>query len=176
MCACFLAVTTAAADPSRAIPDPPARRVDPPRVSDPHFTPSWDLDGLYFWLGPVGAAGRIEGMWDSTIGADAAIVRVRERDRIAVIGGALGASKWTERAGGRIWLDALIGTRLGKTFGLSAGPLLELAELAHPRIGASVGVWAFLGVTPYARIGTIDKLGGFVEVGVHIALPVLRHN
>lgn len=186
MSACFLAVIAgvASADTARAAgdgfaptkvdPDPPPRRSTPPTVPTPAFTPSWDLDGIYLWLGPTGAASRIEADWDSTIGADATVIRVRERELLGVIGGTLGASRWTVRGGGRIWLDGLVGTRLGRMVGLSAGPLLELSELAHPRIGGSVGAWAFLGVTPFVRAGMVDELGGFVEIGVHIALPVAR--
>ena len=129
---------------------------------------------MYLWLGPSGAASRIEADWDSTIGADATLIRVRERDAIGVIGGTLGASRWTVRGGGRIWLDALIGTRMWKMVGASAGPIVELHELAHPRLGGSVGLWAFVGVTPFARAGMVSNMGGFVEVGVHIALPVIR--
>ncbi len=104
-----------------------------------------------------------------------AVVRIREGESIGAIGGTFGASKWTVRDGGRLWLDALIGTRvLGKMVGVSAGPIVELAELAHPRIGGSIGVWSFLGVTPFARVGTVQDLGMFGEIGVHIALPVFR--
>jgi len=174
MCACFLGVTTASADPTSAIPDPPARETDPPRVSPANFTPAWDLDGLYFWLGPTGAASRVEANWDSTIGADAALIRVREREPLGVIGASFGASRWTERGGGRLWIDALVGTRLGRMVGVSAGPILELSELAHPRAGVSLGLWGFVGVTPFVRVGAVDDLGGFAEVGVHLALPVLR--
>ena len=58
--ACFLGVMPAHADdfvPTRTSPDPPQRVNDPPRA----FGPSWDLDGLYLWLGPSGAATRIAG-------------------------------------------------------------------------------------------------------------------
>ena len=58
--------------------------------------------------------------------------------------------------------------------GASAGPILELSELAHPRLGGSVGVWGFVGVTPFVRVGAVGELGAFVELGIHIALPVLR--
>ena len=114
--------------------------------------------------------------WDSTIGADLAVVRVREGAPLGVIGGSLGASRWTERGGGRIWLDAIAGTRVfGRMVGVSGGPILELSDLAHPRLGGSLGVWAFVGITPFARIGTARELGTFGEIGVHIALPVYRH-
>jgi hypothetical protein len=58
--------------------------------------------------------------------------------------------------------------------GLSLGPVLELSDERHPRFGGSVGVWAFLGVTPYARVGFVDELGGFAELGLQIALPAIR--
>jgi hypothetical protein len=156
--------------PTKTDPDPPAREAEAPPV----HPPSWDLDGLYFWIGPVGAASRAEASWDSTIGGDIALVRVREHEAIGAIGATLGASRWTERGGGRLWLDALVGTRFGRMVGVSAGPILELAELSHPRVGASVGLWAFVGVTPFVRVGAVQDLGGFVEVGVHVALPALR--
>lgn len=159
--------------PTQIDPDPPARTV-PPSVPPAHATPSWDLDGIYIWLGPTGAASRIDADWDSTFGADATVVRVRERAALGVIGATLGASRWTARGGGRIWLDGLLGTRLGRMVGVSAGPLLELSELSHPRLGGSLGLWAFVGVTPFVRVGTVSDLGNFVEIGVHIALPVIR--
>jgi hypothetical protein len=155
-------------------PDPPARRA-PPAIGTTPFAPMWDLDGFYIWLGPTGAASRVDATWDSTIGADLAVLRIREGELFGAIGGSLGASRWTERGGGRIWLDAIAGTRvLGRMVGVSGGPILELSDLAHPRVGASIGVWAFVGITPFARIGTVQELGAFGEIGIHIALPVYR--
>ncbi len=161
------------ADPTVA-PDPPARKTIP-TVGPNGFPPSWNLDTTYLWLGPLGAASHVDGDWDSTIGGDATVVRIRERRSLAAIGGSLGASKWTARDGGRIWLDAIVGTHvLGWMAGVSAGPMVELSDFAHPRFGGSIGVWAFLGIVPYARIGAVQELGMFGEVGVHITLPVWR--
>jgi hypothetical protein len=144
-------------------------------VGPSRLPPSSDLDGLYVWLGPVGAAGRLDASWDSTFGADLSVVRVREGARLGAVGASAGAGLWTERGGGRIWLDGLVGTRLGgRMYGASIGPLLELSEVAHPRIGGSIGLWAFFGPTPYARAGVVDELGPFVEIGLHLALPVFR--
>jgi hypothetical protein len=82
---------------------------------------------------------------------------------------------WTERGGGRLWADAVVGTRIGGwMIGTTAGPIVELSDVAHPRFGGSFGVFGFVGLTPFARVGFVDKLGGFAEIGVHIALPVLR--
>ncbi len=164
----------ASADPATTTPDPPQRKTIP-RVGPSNLAPSWDLDGTYVWLGPSGAGSHVDGEWDSTFGADAAVVRIRERRVLAAIGGTVGASRWTVLGGGRIWVDALAGTRvLGRMIGVSAGPIVELSELAHPRLGGSIGVWGFLGITPFARLGTVQDLGMFGEVGVHIALPVFR--
>jgi hypothetical protein len=166
---------TAAADPVVAtVPDappPPHPVVVPPAT----FRPSWDLDGTYLWLGPIGAASFVGASWDSTFGGEAAIVVVREHAPLGLYGVNLGASRWTERDGGRLWIDGLVGTRLlGRMMGASLGPILELSELAHPRLGGSIGVWGFAGITPFARVGAVSNLGMFAELGVHIALPVLR--
>jgi hypothetical protein len=181
ICAWILGVTVASREvfadgkrftPTAVTPDPPARGA----LHEPALRPSWDLDGIYLWLGPTGAASHVDGMWDSTIGASATVVRVREREPVGLVGGSFGASRWTERGGGRLWLDAVVGTRLGgRMAGVSAGPILEVSEMAHPRVGGSLGVWAFVGLTPFARVGAVEGMGVFAEVGVHFALPVLRH-
>jgi hypothetical protein len=173
--ACAVLVASGAvADPITVSPDPPpAPRIA--QVGPGSLPPSWDLDGVYLWLGPVGAASHVHGEWDSTIGGEAAVVRVREREPVAALGIDVGASRWTERGGGRVWVDGLVGTRaLGRMMGASLGPILELSQVAHPHMGASVGLWGFAGITPFARIGTVSALGMFAEVGVYIALPVLR--
>jgi hypothetical protein len=173
--AVLVAHAIAAADPGTAIsPDPPPapRQVVSGRAN---FSPSWDLDGVYLWLGPVGAASYARSRWDSTFGGEAALVAIRERDPVGLLGGNLGASRWTARGGGRVWVDGLVGTRVfGHMMGASLGPILELSPLSHPRIGGSIGVWGFAGIAPFARIGAVSELGMFAELGVHIALPVLR--
>lgn len=169
------APAAAQADPTTKTRTDEAPRSSPPAVGAPRFRQSWDLDGLYVWLGPMGAASRVDGTWDSTVGAQLAIVRVRERASLGALGAGLGAVRWTERGGGRVWLDGIVGTRLGsRMVGATLGPLVELGELNHPRLGGGIGVWAFVGITPFARVGVIQELGGFAEIGVHIALPVFR--
>jgi len=164
-----------AADPVVIAPDIPPRS-GPPTVGGPSgLPPSWNLDGTYLWLAPTLAASWIQSQWDSTVGGSAAVVRIREHEPLGLVGGTFGGSLWAARNGGRIWLDALAGTEiLGHMAGVSAGPILELSEEAHPRVGASVGVWAFAGITPFARVGSVAGYGTFAEIGVHIALPVLR--
>ena len=168
----ILGASAAADPPTETVPDPPP----PPTLSPPPvLKPSWDLDGIYVWLGPVGAAGYEAQTWDSAFGGDATFLRVREHQAIAGLGGTLGASKWTTHEGGQVWLEGLIATELGgHMVGASLGPLVEISEYANPQLGGAVGIWAFAGLTPYVKVGVIDTLGGFVELGVHFALPVFR--
>jgi hypothetical protein len=164
----------AAADPVRIEPDAPARS-GPAVVPPATFRPTWDLDGLYLWLGPVGAASHVDAKWDSTFGADAAFVSVHEAAALGLVGVNLGASRWTERGGGRIWLDGLVGTRwFGRMIGASLGPMVELSDLERPKLGASIGVWGYAGIAPFVRVGGVSDLGMFAELGVHLALPVLH--
>jgi hypothetical protein len=160
--------------PTKTAPDPPP---PPSASSPPALAPTWDLDGLYVWLGPTGAASHVQSQWDSTIGADVTMIRVREHEPLAAIGGSLGASKWTVRGGERMWLDFVAGTKLGgRVVGASAGPIVEISDLAPVRVGGSIGAWAFVGVVPYVRAGYVDALGPFVEIGLHVALPVWRRH
>jgi hypothetical protein len=162
------------ADPVRIVPDAPARS-GPAVVPPATFRPTWDLDGLYLWLGPVGAASYIDARWDSTFGAEAALVTVHEGAALGLYGADLGASRWTARGGGRIWLDGLVGTRWsGHMVGVSLGPMVELSALERPKLGASIGVWGYAGIAPFVRLGGVSDLGMFAELGVHIALPVLH--
>jgi hypothetical protein len=161
---------------------PPTVPDVPPRKTSPHLAPTSglrstaDLDGTYLWLGPVGAAGYVDREWDSAFGGDVTVIRIREHRRLGAIGGSAGGEKWTKRDGGRAWVEGVVGTRVGgrAMLGVSAGAIAELANTSHPRPGAMVGVWGYFGVTPYVRAGMVESLGGFVEIGVHIALPVVR--
>jgi hypothetical protein len=141
---------------------------DPPR-------PIADLDGLYLWLGPAGAATYQEGVWESTWGGSAAVLRIRERAPLGAVGATVAAAHYAGSDGGRLWLDGVVGTRLaGRMVGLAGGPALELGADHHPRWGASVALWAFVGLTPMLRLGALDERGVFVEVGAHLTLPVRR--
>lgn len=166
-----------------AAADPLARgpaTIPPTTIATPALRPSWDLDGTYVWLGPVGAAtwsdaaGTNTGSaWDSAFGADLAIVRVRERNTIGALGVSTGANRST-RDDGRLWLDAVIGTAIaGHMVGVSAGPILGLSANHHPRLGASMRIWGFVGIAPYARLGVVGS-SAFLELGMQIPLPVLR--
>jgi hypothetical protein len=174
LAAVLVMVQTSGADPIIAtVPEAPVAP-RPMVVSPGTHRPSWDLDGTYLWLGPIGAASFLD-RWDSTFGGEAAIVAVRERAPVGVLGVNLGASRWTARGGGRVWIDGLVGTHLlGRMMGASLGPIVELSDVVHPKLGASIGVWGFVGITPFARVGAVTDLGMFAELGVHLALPVLR--
>ncbi len=164
------------------VPGPTDPRPDvPPRHSQPavptgNLRAFANLDGVYLWLGPSAGAGYLADSWDSVVGGDLAVMRVREHDFLGAVGGTIGAAKWTARGGGRVWLEAIAGTRIANRtmVGVSAGGIVELSEIEHPRPGAMVGAWLFCGVTPYVRAGVIDGYGGVVELGLHIALPVWR--
>lgn len=175
ICTC-LSVSASAGNPLTFVPQTaPDIPPQPSTAPLPVFRYSADLDGTYVWLGPSGAASWIDSQWDSTFGIDGSVIRVREHELLAEIGGTVGASRWTVRGGGRIWADALLGTSVfGHPVGLSVGPILELSDFAHPRVGGSAGLWGFMGVTPFARIGVVETLGTFAEIGVHVALPVFR--
>jgi hypothetical protein len=175
----FGPLSTSWADPVSSSPTTRTRADIPPRSGPPTLAPgglppSWDLDGFYVWLGPVAAIGRIDNQWDTSFGAHLALVRVRERERLGALGIAAQGAVWSERGGGRIAVDAVVGTRIGRMIGASLGGVLELHDERHPRWGGTVGVWTFVGVTPFVRAGIVQDLGAFGEVGLAVAFPAWR--
>ena len=151
-----------------------------PALADPvsHATlrAGSDLDGTYLWVGPVGAATHVEGAWDSAWGGTLHLIRIRERSWLGSLGAGIGAAHYAARDGGRVWVEALVGTRrlVGKMVGISVGPTVELGQFRHARAGVQASIWCFAGVVPYARGGVLDASGPFVEVGLSISLPAVR--
>ncbi|MEZ4400534.1 MAG: hypothetical protein R3B06_10975 [Kofleriaceae bacterium] len=137
---------------------------------------SADLDGIQLWLGPGGLATRVEGRWESTWGGTVGVVRVSEHRTLATVGGWFGAAHYASRDGGRLWLEATLGTRAvgGYLLGVAAGPTVELGVAHHPRGGGAVALWGFAGIQPVVRVGWLDGPGAFVEVGVSLAVPAWR--
>ncbi|HVV83152.1 MAG TPA: hypothetical protein VHE35_08725 [Kofleriaceae bacterium] len=158
--------------PTRAYADEPTATPAPDR----HFRSTADLDGTYLWLGPSGAAARIDGGWYSSWGGGLQLLRVREHARLGVVGGWLSGIHYAGRDGGRVALEAVVGTRrlFGPVVGLSAGPVLELGERHHPWAGAQASAWLWAGISPYVRVGTVQDAGGYVELGVQVSLPAHR--
>lgn len=138
---------------------------------------SSDLDGVHVWLGPIGAATHIESEWDSAWGGTIAVLRIRERARLGTVGAWLGGAHYALRDGGRVWIDGVAGSRRivgARMLGFAAGPVVELGDLRHPRVGAQASIWCFAGVVPYARLGVLEASGSFVEVGISLSVPALR--
>jgi hypothetical protein len=134
-----------------------------------------NLDGQYLWLGPTGAGVHVGGAWDGSFGAAAAWIDLHEHRALSLTGVLLEAIRYSARDGGRVSLEAMVGTkRLPAHFlvGASLGAAVELAQYATPRAGVTASLWGFGGVEPYLRGGWLAQTGTFVEIGLAIALPL----
>jgi hypothetical protein len=145
-----------------------------PAPAPPPGPSTADLDGTYVHLGPALGAVRAGGGWDTVVGAGLSVLRVREHALVAIVGGRVTAARWSE-GGGRVTAEAVIGTRAALLVGLAAGPLVDLGDLHHPRLGGSASIWCYAGVVPYVKIGVIAGSDRFIEAGLELPLPVWRH-
>lgn len=104
-------------------------------------------------------------------GTDAA-----DRPWLAGWAASVGAAAYSERDGGRVWLQLATATRRmgGVLVGIAAGPTLELAETRHARWGGQGSVWLFAGATPYAQVTSLTDGELAVDVGLRIPLPAVR--
>lgn len=149
---------------------------EPPPQPPRSLPDSSDHDGDKLLIGPVAGAVLIEGTWDSAVGGELSLVRIREHRSLAAMGFGFGYARYAGRDGGRLWLEAVAGTRRlgGFLVGASVGPAVELGAVQHPRLGGTASVWAFVGVIPYVRAGVLDEAGSYVEIGLALELPVWR--
>lgn len=142
-----------------------------PATTTPPFRALGDLDGTYLWLGPIGSIALDRDGGDSAFGGVAAVTVVREARRVAVRGVAFTAVRRADADRGQLALEAVAG--LGSHLGISLGPMLDVAALAHPAVGATVGVWSMLGPTLTARAGWTGD-GWTLTAGLAILLPARR--
>jgi hypothetical protein len=131
------------------------------------------LDGTYLALGPLAAFVRADEKWDGGFGGEIALVRVREHETLASLGIIAGALRQAVEERGRLWAEVMAGTRLaGIHAGLGVGGGLEIdAEKGLPAGHATV--WIFAGVVPYARVGMVEGMGPFAEIGIKVLLPAI---
>ncbi len=124
----------------------------------------------------LGSAVRAEGEWDSGFGGEIAIGALRDQSALAAWVAGIDFLAYSERSGGRVTLEAALGTRwpTGALIGLAGGPVIELDDFRRPRAGGQLSVWIFAGVVPYVRAGTVENGGFFVNLGLRIPLPVWR--
>ncbi len=127
-------------------------------------------------LGPIGALARIEGSWDGLFGGEIVFADINERRLVSALAVAAGAVQFTERGGGRLWLDVMAGvkTPLGGVIGLAVGPVVELDDVRIPRWGGQATLWLYAGVVPFVRVGRVKTSGIFVDIGLKIVLPTYR--
>jgi hypothetical protein len=146
---------------------------DPPKAALRSVS---DLDGLHLFVGPIGAATFVEDTWDSAWGGNVALIRVREHAWLGTAGAWIGAAHYGATDGGRVWIEGVAGSRrvLGRMIGVGGGPVVELSDQRHPRLGGQASIWCFAGVVPYARVGVLEASGSFVELGVSLSIPTLR--
>lgn len=152
-------------------------RADTARGSDaPAPRSLGGLDGQYLLLGPVASVVRSSGSWDSGFGGALSLVRVRERMPVAAVGIGVGGFRLARGDRGLLWADFQVGSRrpAGLLMGLTAGVSAEVGEVISTRWGGHAGIWMFVGVVPYARIGVIRKSGTYVDFGIRLALPTYR--
>jgi hypothetical protein len=159
--------------------EPPAKQAAAPaRASDDrggatgHRLTS-DLDGTYITVGPVAGALVIQDSWNSAVGAELSLVRLREHRLPALLGISLGGVVFDDRKGVRTWAELELGVDRGPVkWGLSGGLAVELDRTLPPHFGAQATLWVFAGIVPYVRIGTLVESGSFFETGVMIKVPV----
>jgi hypothetical protein len=138
--------------------------------------PKTEPDSHFVALTVLGSAVRIERNWDSGFGGELLVGGLTDRTALAAWAAGFDLIAYSERGGGRASLEGAVGTRwpTGLLIGVAAGPVAELDDFRRPRLGGQISLWAFAAVVPFVRLGTVEKSGSFVDVGVRIPLPVWR--
>jgi hypothetical protein len=135
--------------------------------------PVTSLDGLWLTAGPIAGAVHLHDSWNSLVGAELSVVRLREADKVSVLGLAGGFVVFDEREGARVWTELELGTSFGSFgVGVSAGVTAEFDQVVPPRWGTQGTLWLYAGIVPYVRVGVVEETGRYVETGVMIKVPL----
>jgi hypothetical protein len=125
-------------------------------------------------VGPQASAIRLAGAFDVAIGGGA-LVSWRRSGAPAVLAAGVSGQTLSQRGGGRLAGELLVGTRLaGALVGVALGPVVAVEPLRSARMGAHGSVWLSVGVTPFVRVAAVSDQGASIELGVAVALPTLR--
>jgi hypothetical protein len=129
-------------------------------------------------LGPQVSAIQYASEWDTEVGAELHLARLRKSRALSVIGGSLGVASFGEGEQVQLTLDFYAGTQAltQLPIGVSFGPLLEVFPHGRPQVGGRVTVWAYYGVMPYAGVAWLDGPNApdspSVEIGLKIPFSV----
>ena len=129
-------------------------------------------------LGPQAAAALADSEWDSEIGAEIHLARLRKSRLVSVVGASLGVAGFSKGDILQLSLDFYVGTEsLGPLpIGVSVGPMLKAFLNGRPQLGARSTLWLYHGVMPYISVswltGPMSPAQPGLEIGVKIPFPI----
>ncbi len=125
-------------------------------------------------LGPQVAAIAIDSEWDSEIGAELHLTRLRTGELLSVLGAGLGAASFSRGETLQLSFDLYVGT--GALYevplGLSVGSLLKAFDNGRPQLGARTTLWIYHGVMPYLSLSWLRGPNSPAQPGVEIGLKI----
>ncbi len=125
-------------------------------------------------LGPQVAAALDDSEWDSEIGAELHLTRLRTSDLLSVVGAGLGVASFSRGETLQLSLDLYVGSRAlaDVPVGLSVGPLLKAFDTGRPQIGARTTLWLYHGVMPYVSVSWLSGPNKPAQPGLEMGLKI----
>jgi hypothetical protein len=125
-------------------------------------------------LGPQAAALLIDAEWDSEIGVELHLTRLRDSRLLSVVGAGFGVASFSRGDILQLTLDVYMGTRIvaDVPVGVSVGPVLKAYQHGRPQVGGRTTLWLYHGVMPYLSAswltGPMSPAQPGLEIGVKI--------
>lgn len=125
-------------------------------------------------LGPQVSAIQYDSAWDSEVGGEVHLARLRKSRILSVVGGGLGIASFGEGEQVQLSLDLYAGTQAltPLPIGVSVGPLLEVFPHGRPQVGGRASLWAYYGVMPYAALSWLSGPNAPTSPSVEIGLKI----
>jgi hypothetical protein len=125
-------------------------------------------------LGPQAAALLVDEEWDSEIGVELHLTRLRESRVLSVVGAGFGVASFSRGDILQLTLDFYIGTRVvaDVPVGVSVGPLLKAFEHGRPHVGGRTTIWVYHGVMPYLSASWLSGPNSPAQPGLEIGVKI----